>query len=89
MKLKIFTIHDSKAEAYLQPFFAQNEQVALRMFASSAQDANHQFHKFAGDYTLFLLGEFDDQNASVTMLAAAENIGCAINFLGADLQAAS
>lgn len=58
-KLLLFTVYDSKAEGYLQPFFAMTEAVALRMFSTAVGDPDHDFHRHAEDYTLFCIGEFD------------------------------
>jgi len=58
-KLLLFTVFDSKAEGYLQPFFAVTEAVALRMFMTAVEDPQHDFHRFAEDYTMFRIGEFD------------------------------
>ena len=59
MNLSIFMIYDSKAEAYLQPFFSQSQGTALRSFIDLANDPQHEFCKHAEDYTLFFCGTFD------------------------------
>lgn len=74
MTLKMFSIYDSKAEAYLTPFFAPTSGVALRMFESSCQDASHAFHKFGGDYTLFEIGEFDINSGAIFVKAAMDSL---------------
>lgn len=80
MLSKIYTVFDSKAQAYLQPFYSPNDAVALRNFQTAATDENHHFNKHAADYTLFLIGEYDDTSASITMLPSAKNLGCALTF---------
>jgi len=57
--LGIYTVWDSAADAYIQPFFAPNDKVAIRSFHSACIDAGHDFYKHAHDYTLFRLGSFD------------------------------
>jgi len=61
---RIFTVFDSKADAYLVPFFQQSAGVALRIFEDLANDPEHQFFRHPEDFTLFSLGTYDDQNAS-------------------------
>jgi len=56
--LFIFTIFDSKANAYLQPFFSVNSDTARREF-HKAINQDGQFNAYAEDYSLFLLGSFD------------------------------
>lgn len=57
-RLTIFSIYDSKAAAYLQPFFSNNVETAKREF-TTAVNGEGQFNKFAEDYSMFLLGTFD------------------------------
>lgn len=57
---EVFSIYDSKAEAYLRPFYAPNHAVALRWFESACQDPSHDFHRYAADYTLFHIGHFNE-----------------------------
>lgn len=71
--MKIFAVYDSKAEAYLQPYFAQTLGTAVRMFTSAAQDQESTFHKHAEDYTLFELGEFDEYTGKITGLNAPKS----------------
>ncbi len=49
--------------AHLQPYFAPNSAVAIRHFTAAALDPTHNFHKFAADFTLFQLGDFDETTA--------------------------
>lgn len=71
---KIFSVYDSKAEAFLQPFFADTEGIALRSFTASALAEEHNFFRFAEDYTLFRLGEFDDSTGAFKMLPTPESV---------------
>lgn len=81
MILKMFTVYDSKAEAFLQPFYAQTTGVAIRIFTAAANDAGHDFNRYAGDYSLFEIGEFDQQSGTLYPLEAQENLGLAITYI--------
>ncbi len=63
MKHKIFTIYDSKAKAYLTPFFLHEDGMAIRVFADCINDGKHQFGKHPEDYTLFNIGSWSDEKA--------------------------
>lgn len=63
MKQKIFTIYDSKAKAYLTPFFLHQDGMALRIFTDCVNDPAHQFGKHPEDYTLFNIGSWSDEKA--------------------------
>lgn len=80
MKLIIFSVHDSKAAAWIQPFYAPTVAVGLRMFHEAANDQNTNFHKHAGDFTLFQLGDFDQQTGSITPRETPVNHGLALNY---------
>lgn len=57
--MKVYSIHDCKAEAFNQPFFSPNSQTAMRMFQMNVNEAGTMLNQNAGDYTLFEIGEFD------------------------------
>lgn len=81
MKLKVYTVYDKAVGAYLPPFFARAKGDALRMFQASCQNSNHQFFKYAGDYTLFEIGEFDDGTCMISMHTVLENLGNGVQFV--------
>ncbi len=65
MKQKMFTVLDTKAMAYLPPFFLPNEAVAKRVFGDMATDQTHQFGKHPEDFSMYYLGEFEDMTSVV------------------------
>jgi len=79
--MKIFSIYDSKAEAYLQPFFAPTKAYAIRQFTQAANDESADFHKFAADYTLFELGSWDEQTGTIAPNEAKTALGSAIEYI--------
>ncbi len=80
MQIQAFAIYDTKADAYLQPFFTNNKHTALRMFGDLVNDPNHQFAKHAGDYVLFQIGSYNDQTGTLEKLSANINLGLALEF---------
>lgn len=64
MILKIYSVFDSAAGAFLQPFFAPTDGLAIRSFMDALNDNANALSKHAADYTLYLLGEFNDADAS-------------------------
>ena len=77
--MNIYAVHDIKAEAYLQPFFAQTDGLAIRMFQAAANDQEHQFWKYAEDYTLFNIGVWDEKNG-VLHSSTKEPLGTAVQY---------
>lgn len=79
--MNVYAIYDDKAEAYLQPWFAVNNAVALRNFQQAANDQSSQFNKHATDYTLFQIGEFDETTGRITPLETLKALGGAWEYV--------
>lgn len=81
MILNIFTVYDSKAEAYLQPFFMKSKGEAVRAFTDIVNDGTSQFNKHPSDYTLFHVGAYDDGDSSFVILPTPVSLGLAIEYM--------
>lgn len=62
MSLIICTVYDSKAEAYLRPFFAQSKGAAIRSLTDTvnSQDDGNMVAMHPEDYSLFVVGSWDE-----------------------------
>lgn len=80
MMIKVFSVYDSKAKVFSQPFYALNEDVAVRMFQASVNDRSTQFWKYPEDFTLFAVGGFDDNKGELVPLSPVENLGLASQY---------
>jgi hypothetical protein len=78
MLVQVFTVYDSKAKAYLQPFFVPNEEVAKRAIKDIMRDELHNFSQNANDYSLWHIGEFNDQNGLLSPDQVASEV-CKLN----------
>jgi len=78
--MKTFSIHDSKAEAYLPPIFLKSVGEAIRAFQSSCEDVNSQFYKYPSDFTLVELGEFNETTAEIKSLPAPRILANAAEY---------
>lgn len=81
MKLEMFSIYDSKATAFLQPFFSLSAGTAIREFSDAANSTDHEFNRHAEDYTLFHLGTFDQGEGEFTLSAVPISLGLAAALL--------
>jgi hypothetical protein len=72
--MKVFSVRDSKAAAYMQPFFSLNEATAHRACGACLIDSNHPFYSTPEDYSLYILGEYDDSSGKFTLLDAPEHL---------------
>ncbi|AXH77656.1 MAG: nonstructural protein [Microviridae sp.] len=62
MKMKMFSVFDIKAEAFMVPWFMPAQGQAVRAFSDLVEDRNSMVGKHPGDYKLVYIGEFDDSN---------------------------
>ena len=76
----IYTIHDSKADAYLPPFFLHADGMATRSFQDCIHDPEHNFGKHPQDYTLFNIGSFNDKTSELEYYSPIKNLGNGVEF---------
>nr|UXQ87949.1 MAG: nonstructural protein [Microvirus sp.] len=75
-----FSIYDSKAEAFITPFYQPTAGVALRMFEAAANDPSTTICLHSGDFTLFELGSWDPLTGDEIQLETKINHGLAIQY---------
>jgi len=78
---KLFSVYDTKVEAYQLPFHLHTVAEAKRAFAEVARDRNNRIGKYPEDHCLFELGEFDDSTGRCTSLPAPISHGLALEYL--------
>lgn len=78
----IFTYFDSAVGAYATPIYMRSKGEALRWFEMMCNNPETIFAKSPRDYTLFHIGEFDD-NTCISTLTTPVSLGCAIEFIKA------
>jgi hypothetical protein len=76
LKTFLFTVFDNKTQVYCAPFVAQTYAAALRDFAYAANDKTCPIGRYPTDYTLYSIGEYDDEDGSITVLQP-KNLGTA------------
>ncbi|WNK13634.1 MAG: nonstructural protein [Microvirus sp.] len=81
MKTNVYSVFDAKTDAFAQPFFAPTNGSALRSFISAAQDPATLLSKHPGDYSLYQIGEFDDDDGQIKAAEPIVNLGTAASFI--------
>lgn len=66
MKLKMFSVFDGKTGSFMRPFFDPHLGSALRSFEEACKEPTSPFAKFASDFVLYEVGEFDDETGATT-----------------------
>ena len=85
MNHRIFVVFDSKAVAFLPPFFMPEAGQAVRVFSDMVNDDSHAFGKHPEDYTLFEIGTFDDREGKLLQLKQSITHGVGVAFLRSGL----
>lgn len=75
-----FSVFDTAASRFLEPFFAPTVEFAIRSFREAVNSSGHQFNKFPEDYTLFHVGAFDAEKGEFTVVSP-RSLGVGITFL--------
>ena len=74
MKINLYTIYDSQAQRAINPFPRDNDNVAKRDFANSLVDPASPFSRNPSDYTLYYVGEWDDETMIIAPLTEPTRI---------------
>lgn len=77
---KIFAVYDNKAEAFMQPFFAETVGLALRAFQQNTENPDSVLYKYPNDFVLYEIGTFDDITGSLNNYEQNKNLGMAIEY---------
>lgn len=84
MIYQAFSIFDSAALVYSPPFFQATKGLAIRMFSETAKDMQTNIGRHPTDFTLFHIGEFDDQAGAMTRFDTPSPVIKAIETLPTD-----
>lgn len=83
MKLKSFAVWDEKAQCYLQPSFHPTKGLAIRQFTDIINQPDNPINKYPADFTLFEIGEYDNESGKLLPHPAPVSIGNGLEFRGA------
>ena len=78
--MKVYAVYDSKAEAFNEPFYAAKDGLAIRIFTDHVNKPESIWNKYPSDFTLFHVGEFDNEKGLLKPLDTPRNLGMAIEF---------
>lgn len=81
MLLQIFSVYDSKIQAFTKPFFDHHVGAAVRAFEDEANKPDSALHKFPEDFTLFHVGTWDDSECEFDLLKAPVSLGKALSYI--------
>lgn len=79
-KLLLFSVYDSKADAFAAPFTMRSKGEALRGWMDVCNDKTTQMYKYPEDFSLMEIGEFDELTGEISKPLAPMNLGLAASF---------
>lgn len=80
MLYSVFSIHDSAVGAWLPPIYAKNKGDMLRQFTDAVNNRESVLFKHPGDYALYEVGTWDDDNCNFNLLKQPVRLGLALEF---------
>ena len=86
MKQIIASIYDSKVRVWSFPQQFVNKGALARAWEETCNDTNSPFAKYPSDFTMFIVGEWDDETGQISMHQAPEPLGTAVQFVRAPLK---
>lgn len=81
MKLKVFSIHDVKAQVFSNPFYMGHDGQALRSFADLVNDEKSSINKHPEDYKLYGLADYDDISGAFVSYEVPKFLANASDFV--------
>lgn len=72
--LYVCSIFDKAVGAYMQPFFTRSKGEAVRSLTQALGDPKSPFAAVPTDYTLFVLGTWDDSKGELKGLPSPEKV---------------
>lgn len=66
--LNVYSVFDSKALTYNDPFFLRQDGQAIRAFIDLVNDNRTHVAKHPEDYSLFLIATFDEEDGYIEAL---------------------
>lgn len=77
----IYATFDEKVKAFSNPFFLPTNGAAIRAFSDLAKDKNTTVGAHPEDFTLYQLGEWNDQEGTLVTYEKLNNLGKADQYI--------
>lgn len=80
MIIQIFTVFDEKAGCSHPPFYMNSVPEGRRTFGDCVNSKDHPYSKHPSDYTLFHIGEYDDNSMSIKPMDRPVPLGTGVEY---------
>lgn len=79
--MKMYTVYDSKIQAYDKPFVLRNMAEATRAWSQAVNDPQTMMSKYPADYVLYEIAEWDDTTGKIKTYDAPKSVGIGTEFI--------
>lgn len=63
--MKLYAVYDAAAQAFMSPFTMRSHGEAMRSFSHACEDEKSAFYRSLVDYSLWHIGEYNEQTAAI------------------------
>lgn len=74
MMMQVYAVYDAAVKAFNAPFYFRSRGEAIRSFTEAVSDEKSNFFKYASDYNMFYLGEWNDADGCFVCPVAPERV---------------
>lgn len=78
---KVFSIFDTKGEAFCLPFYKQTKGLAIRDFTDAIKDPQSPYSKYPSEFIMYEIGEYDDSSGSLLNYEVNVLVGHGSDFI--------
>lgn len=87
MLMSAYSMYDNKSLMYHPPFFSSTNAAAVRAVRDLVDDPNTTIGRHPSDYSLFLVGVWDDSNGVFTPMRPLTHVVDAVALVSASVDA--
>lgn len=80
MILKMYSVRDGAVDTFMRPWFARSDGEARRGMMDEMSNPQSQLARHPEDFSLFYVGEFDDETGLVSSPLQPVNLGLASSY---------
>lgn len=83
IKLNVYTVKDTKANACINPFCMRTDFEAQRAFSDSVNDSQKSvpLSQHPEDFVLLAIGEFDQESGAIVAFDVPRSLGVGSDFV--------
>lgn len=81
MRTQMYSVHDTIAGTFFNPFTMHNDQVAARWFRDELGEPTSNLSRHPADFDLVLLGDFDQETGQIRPESDPRIVMCGADFV--------